>query len=430
MRRCGAFVIFCIGLLFLAGCATYRGNMQSVDQALAAQQPAAALKALTPLSGGRNQVLYLLNKGMILRIQGDYAGSVSAFEAAKPLMEYLEATSVSENVGALTLSENLRSYQGAIYERLLLHVYQALNYLQLGQPDSARVEVQQIDLLLRRLYPDKDTAPHGGDAFARYFSGLVYEDLGDWSDAMISYRKAYQAYRAQGVPDSAIPPDLQMSLCRFADYLGLDQELDDYKKRFNLDTWPPVIADSNNPTGQLVFIFSNGLAPEKVPIQAVVQNPADGHFYTVSLPSMRRRVPAVTDAVVQVQNQSVPTVPVESVAADAAKALAAEMPKLIADEVARNVTRQIAANQADKKGQGLGALLSLVGALADQPDTRIWNTLPDDIQMASLNLPPGTYKVTVQLRGRYGGIMKTQTFDNILIQPGQMTFTTLHWISF
>lgn len=430
VERCGAFVIFCVSLLVMAGCATYRGNMQSVDQALAAQQPAAALKALTPLSGGRNQVLYLLNKGMILRIQGDYAGSVDAFEAAKPLMEYLEATSVSENIGALTLSENLRSYQGALYERLLLHVYQALNYLQLGQPDSARVEVQQIDLLLRRLYPDNDAAPDGGDAFARYFSGLVYEDLGEWSDAMISYRKAYQAYQAQGVLDSAIPPDLQMSLCRFADYLGLDQELDDYKKRFNLDSWPPVIANNSDPSGQLVFIFSNGLAPEKVPIQTVVQNPVDGHFFTVSLPSMRRQIPTVTDAIVRVQQQSVPTVPVESVAADAAKALAAEMPKLIADEIARNVTRQIAANQADKNGQGLGALLSLVGAIADQPDTRIWNTLPDDIQMARLNLPPGTYTVTVQLRGRYGGVISTQKLDHIVIQSGQMTFTTLHWVSF
>jgi uncharacterized protein len=404
--------------------------MLSVDQALAAQRPEAALKALAPLSGGRNEVLYLLNKGMILRIQGDYAGSVSAFEAAKPLMEYLEATSISENAGALTLSENLRSYQGPIYERLLLHVYQALNYLQLGQPDSARVEAQQIDLLLRRLYPDKDTAPNGGDAFARYFSGLVYEDLGEWSDAMIAYRKAYQAYKSQGLPDAAIPADLQLSLCRFADYLGLDQELDDYKKRFNLDSWPPLVPDNTQSIGQLVFIFSNGLAPAKVPIQTVVQNPVDGHFYTVSLPSMRRRIPAISHALVQVQGQRVATSQVENVAVDAARALASDMPKLIADEVARNVSRQIAANQADKKGQGLGALLSLVGALADQPDTRIWNTLPDDIQMARLNLPPGTYTVKVQLLNRSDGIMSTQTFDNIVIQPGQMTFTSLHWVSF
>ncbi|MDE2235636.1 MAG: hypothetical protein KGL13_05305 [Gammaproteobacteria bacterium] len=413
-----------------AGCASYRGDMLSVDQALAARQPEAALKALAPLSGGRNQLLYLLNKGMILRLQGDYAGSVRAFEAAKPLMRYLEATSISENAGALTLSENLRSYEAPLYERLLLHVYQGLNYLQLNRPDSARVEAQQIDNLLKRLYPGTDATPHGGDAFARYFSGLVYEDLGEWSDAMISYRMAYKAYKAEGVPDSAIPPDLQVSLCRFADYLGLNQELAEYKQRFHVESWPPVAASGSDPNGQLIFIFSNGLAPEKLPVQTVLQNPADGHFFTVSLPSIRRRVPAVTDAVVDVHDQSVSTVPVESVAADAAKALAAEMPKLIADEIARNVARLAAANQADKKGQGLGVLLSLVGSIADQPDTRIWNTLPDDIQLARLSLPPGTYRVTVQLQGRYGGIVKTEKFDDVVIQPGQMTFTTLHWVTY
>ncbi|MGH8402411.1 MAG: COG3014 family protein, partial [Gammaproteobacteria bacterium] len=420
----------CASLLLTAGCATYRGSLQQVDLALVQQRPGAALKALEPLAGGRDQALYLLNKGMILRMQGDYAGSVTAFEGAKQLMTYLEATSVSENAGALTLSENLRSYQGALYERLLLHVYQSLNYLQMGKPDAAQVEARQIDLLLRRLYPATDTAPHGGDAFARYFSGLVYESAGDWSDAMIAYRKAYQAYRAEGVPDSAIPPDLQLSLCRFADYLGLAQELNDYKQRFGIMSWPPVAANGSDSTGQLVFIFSNGLAPNKIPVQAVVQSPVNGHFYTISLPSMRRRVPTVSNAVVQVGGQGVSTAPVESVAADAAKALAADMPMLVADELARNVTRQIAANQADKKGEGYGILLSFAGAVVDQPDTRLWNTLPDDIQLARLRLPAGSYNVTVRLNGRGGGVVNSEILANVVINPGQITFVTLHWASF
>lgn len=431
LRRRRVYRGACIGLLLLAGgCATYRGSMQDVDMALAANRPDAALKALQPLSGGHSEALYLLNRGMILRMQGDYADSVAAFEGAKHLMEYLEATSLTETAGALTLSENLRSYEGALYERLLLHVYQSLNYLQLGKPDAALVEVQQIDLLLRRLYPQTDAAPHGGDAFARYFSGLVYEDLGQWSDAMIAYRQAYQAYHAEGVPDDAIPPDLQLSLCRFADYLGLTQELADYKRRFSIDSWPPVMADGGDPDGQLVFIFNNGLAPNKIPIQSVVQSPVNFHFYTIALPSLKRRVPAVGDAVVQVSGQDATTQRVESIAADAARALAAAMPKLIADEVARNVIREVAANQVDKKHQGMGAFVSLFGALVDQPDTRIWNTLPDDIQLARLRLPPGTYNVTVQLMGRYGGVVTTRVFNNVVIQAGRMTFTSWHWVSF
>lgn len=415
-------------LPLLSGCATYRDSMQQVDRALVARRPDLALKALEPLRGGHSEALYLLDKGMILRMQGDYQGSIAAFERAKHLMEYLEATSVTETAGALTLSENLRSYQGELYERLLLHVYQALNYLQLDRRDAALVEVQQIDLLLRRLYPFTDAAPHGGDAFARYFSALVYEDLGQWSDAMIAYRQAYQAYRAEGVPDAAMPRDLQLSLCRFADYLGLQQELDGYKQRFAIDSWPPVIP-SGDPSGELVFVFSNGLAPRKRARSAVVQNPADGHFYTLSLPYLQRRRPAAARAELVVGGQTADTWKVESIARDAEQALSAAMPKLIADDIARNVAREALAKRADKKQQGMGAVLSFLGAVVDQPDTRIWDTLPDDIQLARLRLPPGRYDLEVRLQGPEGGVVATRIFRDVSIRPGRMSFVTWHWVS-
>ena len=205
----------CAAALALAcsGCAAnYQDVMRQVSQDLAADQPKAALKSLDKLSGGRDQTLYLLNKAMVLRMEGDYAGSVQAFEQAKPLMLYLEATSFTETAGAMALSEGLRSYEAPLYERLLVHVYQGLNFLQLGQPDSARVEAAQVDDLLKRLYPNTDAAPDGSDAFPRYFTGLVYEDLGEYSDAMIAYRQAYQAYKTQGDSDDVIPRDLKVSL--------------------------------------------------------------------------------------------------------------------------------------------------------------------------------------------------------------------------
>jgi uncharacterized protein len=417
-------------LLALAGCATYTSSMQQVDKALVAGNPAAALKALQPMAGGRDQTLYLLNKAMILRMQGDYAGSTDAFEQAKRMMDYLEATSVSENVAALSLTENLRSFQGELYERLLMHVYLGLNYLQMDDVDSARVEVQQIDDLLKRLYPGTDVAPQGGDSFARYFSGLVYEDLGDWSDAMIAYRKAYQAYHAEGVADSNIPPDLQMSLCRLADYLGLDQERDDYKQRFGIDSWPPVSQSSDTRDGQMVFVLSNGLAPKKVAATAVVQDPINGHFFSISLPHLQRRMPDTSEATIEIDGQSAVTRQVEDVNRDANRALSAELPRLTAYEISRNVARQAVANQADKKGQGVGALLSLIGTVVDQADTRTWNTLPDDIQLARLRLPPGSYDLTVSLRGRGGNTIETRTFDKVVIKPGRMTFATWHAVSY
>ena len=410
--------------LACAGCAAnYEDVMQQVSQDLAAQHPQAALKSLDKLSGGRDQTLYLLNKAMVLHMEGDYAGSAQAFEQAKPLMLYLEATSVSETAGALSLSEGLRSYEAPLYERLLAHVYQGLNYLQLGQPDSARVEVAQIDDLLKRLYPNTDAAPDGGDAFPRYFSGLVYEDLGEYSDAMIAYRQAYQAYKAEHESDAAIPQDLKISLCRFADNLGLADELDGYKKAFGLSSWPPV--NKQDAQGQLVLVFGDGLGPLKYPQSAVLQNPFDGHFYSVSLPVLRRRVPTAQAAEVTIGADSIRTELVASIAADASQQMAADRPKLLAAEFSRNVVRNAAANQVDKKAQGLGAVLSLVASAADQADVRIWSTLPDNIQLARVRLAPGTYNLTVRFVGANGGESAPRVLKNVQIQAGQMTFTSL-----
>ncbi len=429
VRRHG-FRLWLSGLmLLLAGCAlSYMDVMQKVDQDLAAQQPEAALKALDSLQGGKDQVLYLLNKAMVQRMAGDYAGSVQSFEQAKPLMLYLEATSVTETAAALTFSEGLRTYQGPLYERLLLHVYQGLNFLQMGQPDGARVEVLQIDDLLKRLYPGGDSAPDGGDAFPRYFSGLVYESLGEYSDALISYRKAYQAYKTEGYSDASIPPDLKLSLCRFTDYLGINDERDKYKAAFGIDSWPPVVQP--DPQGQVVFLFSDGLGPVKVAQGSVLPDPVNGHFYSVSLPALKRRPPLVSDALVTLAGTEVRTQQVANISADASKQLDADRPKLLADQFARNVARELAAQKMDRNSPGLGSLVSLLASAVDQADTRIWGTVPDNIQLARFRLAPGTYDMTVQLQGAYGRPGATRVFKDISVQAGQISFVSLQWASF
>jgi hypothetical protein len=404
-------------LLLLGGCAlSYTDTMEKVDRDLVAQQPQAALKQLESLSGGKDQALYLLNKAMVLRMMGNYDASVQSFEQAKPLIQYLEATSVTENAAALTLTENLRAYNPPLYERLLAHVYQGLNYLQLGQADSARVEASQIDDLLKRLYPNVDAAPNGGDAFPRYFSGLVYENMGQFSDAMIAYRQAYKSYKAQGANDASIPRDLQESLCRFAEFLGLTDELNDYKQRFHMDHWTPV--SLQDPDGQLVFIYGDGMGPVKYAQTAVLPDPVNNHFYSVTLPVIRRRT-RESYAEISAGGEHATTSQVASIADDAEEQYKADRPKLLAAEFARNVTRTVAANKADQSAPGLGAVVSLVASAVDTADIRIWSTLPDNIQVARLRLPPGTYDLTVNARGG------TRVLKGVAIRAGEITFSSL-----
>jgi len=69
---------------------------------------------------------------MVLRMKRDFAGSNEVLEAAKAEMDRLYAASVTENVLSVMVNDSTVSYSGDNYERVLLHLYMALNYLELG----------------------------------------------------------------------------------------------------------------------------------------------------------------------------------------------------------------------------------------------------------------------------------------------------------
>ncbi|HWP94147.1 MAG TPA: hypothetical protein VNL72_00215 [Gammaproteobacteria bacterium] len=409
--------------VFAAGCATYRDALRRTEQELAANRPQAALAALEGLKGGRDHVLYLLNKGMVARMAGELRTSIAAFEEAKPLMADLEALSVSETAGSLILNENVRAYAGEVYERLLLHVYQALNHLELGDPHAARVEALQVDLILRRLYPATERAPHGGDAFARYLSGLIFEALGEEDDAMIAYRHAYQSYLAGS---RAVPRDLQRRLLRFAARLGLQDELRAYRKRFgNME----VAVGGTDDNGELVLVLSSGLAPLKVEHSVMTQDPATGRLYRISLPQLVPRPPAVSAMRVVAGGVSARSEQVEDVARSALDTLAAQIPALTARAIARNVARDYAARKVgEEHGQGFELLVSFAGAAIEQADTRAWTTLPDHIELATLSLPAGRHDVEVELLGA-AGVVERRRFTGVEIPAGSLRFLSIHSVT-
>ena len=136
-----AWLLMLVAMSFMGGCATYSGSFGAIEKNLAGKKYDAALLNIEKESDSKtDRVLYLLNKGMVLRMKRDFSGSNVAFEAAKAEMDRLYAASVSENTLSVMVNDATVSYSGDNYERVLLHLYMALNYLELGDTDSARVE--------------------------------------------------------------------------------------------------------------------------------------------------------------------------------------------------------------------------------------------------------------------------------------------------
>src|SRR3569833_2155514 len=248
-----------VALLSHGGCATYSDGIGQEERLLAEGKSEAALTALVKqVDEKQDRVLYLLNKAMNLHMAGDYAASNAALEEAKPLIERKAVISASEQAAALSVNDSQRAYAGAQYERIYVHIYAAVNYLALGQLQEARVEALQIDTALGQI-DKKEPVPAG---FAYYLSGLVYEALGEWDDAMIDYRKAYEAYRAY--PDAyhvPLPTSLKEDLVRVAARQGFDDELARYREEFGLAC--DAARARSSVKGEVIVVLQTGLAPVK-----------------------------------------------------------------------------------------------------------------------------------------------------------------------
>ncbi len=419
----------CLGTaLLLSGCASYSQRFDAIEAQLAAGNPSAALQALKKDHGGsrRDEVLYQLNRALLLRMQGEYRQSNEALEQAKRLIDELDAISVSEQTGSLTVNDTLKSYIGTDFERALLHVYAALNYLQLDQPDEARVEILQLDVLLK-LQADGEGDSYTEDAFARYLSGLVFEQLGEWSDAMIAYRRAYQDYRKYRQYFGVEPPrSLGLALLRMAEHLGLKEELRQYRKAFAIEQWTPLPALREK--GEVVLIIGTGLAPSKREESTAILAPEVGGMVRVSLPRYETRPQPVGKVRLLVGEAREAAELVEDIDAIAIKTLQAEMPAITARALARAVVKYRAAREAGKRDQGLGLLVNIAGFISEQADTRSWSTLPQRIYLARRFLPPGRHDISVRLLGRAGQVLAQKQFTGVAIEAGDKVYLSWRWI--
>lgn len=431
------FPLATLALLF-SGCASYSDSFSVIESDMAAQRFGAALETLErQRHPQRDRLLYLLNKAMLERMNGDYAASNRTFEAAKARMEELRGLSLREQGQSLLINDATRSYAGEEFEQVLVHLYMALNYLQLGERIDARVEALQVDERLREITQRLPENRYTEDALARYLTGMIYEELGERSDAMIAYRKAYEAYRRYGQNYSvAVPESLKHDLLRLSQQMGLTGEMQQYRKEFRIERW--MSADELAEQGELIFLLHNGLAPIRREHAVTVPDPASGHIVRIAVPHYETRPTPVAGARVVAGGSGATAEVAEDIRAIALKDLETKMPAITARALARAVLKAQMAKAArenarqqnqNNAGAAVAAMaVEIAGLVTERADTRSWLTLPARIHLARLPLPPGTYTVKVDLLGDDGQIVSTQEYANMVIRRGAKTYLSPHWI--
>lgn len=414
------------------------------------------------------KLLYYLDLGILYHLAGEFEKSNEFFEKAENTVDELFTKSIRKEAVSLLTSDYARPYDGEVFERVLINVIRALNYLFLNQLDEALVEARKVDHKLR-VYKDAYAGKltYSEDAFVRYLMGMIYENSGELNDAFISYRNALYSYRKyEKNYNTPTPPELQGDVLRVAKALGFYDEIEEIKKDFG-ELKERKIPKGN---GEMVLIHMNGLAPRKTEYtiqvaygkglvyvrasevssdeQADVNKAmnlagsiaADTNI-TIAFPKIEKRPFRIKSSSIEVEgrNETVESHLVENVEAIATKDLDDKIGRIYARTVARAIVKYTLAYVG---GAGTGKVAEhfggetagkIVGFLAkkafasaasltEEADKRSWQILPAQFRIGRVILPEGTYTFHLVLKDQYGNEVARKTIKDVSVQKGKKTF--------
>lgn len=316
-------------------------------------------------------------------------------------MEIKDYTSVSEEVGTLVTSDNVRGYKGEDFEKVLVNVYLALAFAAEGKLEDAQVEARKINQLLYRMITD-GKRNYQESPFARYLSGMLWEADGQWNPAYIDYKKTYEL-----APDF---PDLPADLLEAARRMRFGDEYARWAQLF--PNAKPRRVEAGH--GELIVVFQKGLGPRKYP-----------RNQDSSLP---RYVPRYSDVgsarvLVNGQNVAIPQTVVD-VTELSTRYLEDRIGRMTAAKIAGTATKAAIAYGVGRASdnEDLGWLTFLLLAAADRADLRCWQSLPSEFQMARVPLPAGTYDVNIEVLDHSGGVLKTVPMPGTRVLAGRKIF--------
>ncbi len=400
-------------ILFLTGCvANYSSMMRPVRSDLSRGRPDEALSELAhtfPDSTGKDRLLYLMELGNLCRLSGNQARAQSALMSADRLSDLQRGIDLGEEVGALLTSDLAREFRGADYEKVFINYCLAASFAAAGNLEDALVEARRFNEKLKVWNLDySHRNRYGDDAFIRYIMGVLYEADGDLDDALISYRLSAEVYDSVYTSEYGIqvPGELSADILRLCHSLGFQSLFDEYRSRWPETDWESSITPEG--MGEVVLILETGnISPRREHIHVFS---SEDRVHSIALPSIpvfpRRHVTAS----IQSGRSSAEAFLVEDLNGIARKNLedhasrdiAAAITRLIVKagiaEAGESIVREATDNE--DLAEGVGFLLSLVGAATERADLRAWLTLPAQIHMARIILPAGGQTVDVYVNGR------------------------------
>ncbi len=402
----------------------------------------------------KDRVLYYLDVGMLYHYAGEYEKSNEALDMAERGIEDLYTRSISKALTSGVLNDNALDYSGEDYEDVYLNVFKGLNYIALGDADSAMVEIRRVHIKLNLLedkyktlideYNESSDAEgtieprqnrFHNDALARYLGLLLYRYDKSFDSARIEKDNIEQAFRSQSqlynfsmpeLPELTMNPDMaHLSIIAFT---GISPRK--LAETFYLDTIKNmVLITSVSQSEEYVksnvgfnFLLMPGIEP--------------GYHFKFEYPRMELMGSRVNRVLLLVDGTPVRDIPVlENMEAVSKEIFLIKQPLVIGRSILRTVAKGIikeSGKQAAKDnmndsagGMVAGFLLGIAMDVAvdatENADLRISQYFPAYASALDLEVPPGAHNVTVEYYEDSRLIYRDNrgTMD---LEPGELNF--------
>ena len=413
-------LLFAAAISLLAtGCRTYEQQnrvIQYWQQGSLPNAATAAARMADQNANNKDAIVWRLEQGDVLRGNGQYEASNKAFDQAQDRIDQYSQEArvkVGNEAGALLSNQANLPYTGRAYDGIMLNTYKALNYLQLGEPDKARVELirayqrqqdavtdnqRRIEKVQGEAAKSKDKATmdkaQADPKFKSQMQG-AYTDL-DNLKAYANYVNPFTVY-LDGLffmANAADASDLERAHKSLERVAGFASD-NNYVKQ-DLATVDDLINGKPLPPTTYV-IFETGCAPVRGQIRIDIPIIVTKVSYVgAAFPTLKPQGNYQPSLTVTANGTSQTTSLVAGMDSVIGLDFKNEMPVVITKTIAATVTKAVAAyavNEAANQQSSLLGFASQIGTAVAQvavniADTRTWTTLPKEFQVCRISTPP------------------------------------------
>ncbi len=439
MKWCRIKLFFICGIFLLTGCArTYNQQITPVKNSIQSEDFEGAVSSIEDTKIGeqyRNRLLYHLEAGLLYHLAGDYHQSNYFLERAEWISDEMYTRSISAEAASMLTSDLSLPYRGEYYDYLFTNYYKLLNYLYLGQLESALVEVRRIN--------HKHTLFDETKAFLHYLAAVLYQVNGQNNEAFIEYQKALRAYREKYPEQYGL--NMPRSLARDISVFCLETRFP------RCNEFPGDVKGVYTPPesyGQVIFITETNFIPhkeERTIEAAIPQNLREKHshilgnqyYIKVAMPEYTSFDNTAESARLNINGQYFNMDLVEDLGRVAKEHFDREKSKIMARAVVRAVSKYVSyravkgSREEDEENDEdagrlreiLATVVNIFGTATERADTRSWLTLPNRIFFSRQYLKPGDYTFRVEIKTGKG---RFRTVDkNLTVEEGEVKFISL-----